>query len=245
MDDLKQKIVDCICTSINVNFPEKKYSLRLDSNNYAKDLRGDIINTNLLECFQDKQYTVHPFLRGGWEGRILLDVGNKVAISITTAKNLYNIPKKINRETPHYMEILLNVLNEDINGPVQLSISNLGNSFDEEVYNKNFKKIKENTEINFEEFTYFIVTYKFNNNNVVEITWNLLNKDFNIVTKENLNSLIKLDYSNLTNVMKGAPKEVMSSSEEKNREKGIKLSLQKSVKQKKSIINKIGGNIDA
>lgn len=231
MDNVKQLIVDCICTSVNVDFPEKKYTIDLDSTNYAKDLRGDIINTNLKKMFNDKKYIVHEFQRGGWEGRIALDLENKVLLSVTTKNNLYNIPKKKDRMVPHYMQTILEVLNDKIGGPIQMTLPNVESIFDKDTYDLNFKNITNGIEINLEEFTYYIVTYDYKSQGVIDIEWILLNKDFNIVEKVNLNSLMKTDYADLTEDTTIDGEDISQSGKTKEeRQEGVKLGLKKEKK---------------
>ena len=54
-----------------------------------------------------------PFQRYGWSGRMVIDRKEHITYSIMTEGTLSGVPKKKNRENPHYLQSVLYVENKD------------------------------------------------------------------------------------------------------------------------------------
>lgn len=224
MEILKEKIANIIVKSLEHDFLDKKYSLDLDSKNCFGMMKSDIINTNLRKVFDSERYIIHKFNRFAWEGRFIIDLDTKSLVSITSISNLNHVPKVKERKIPHYMQTLLNCLNEEIKSNQQISFEGFS-SFDSEVYKDDLNNILSGLDLNFEEYTYYVVAYNFYANKVLDINWYLLGPRFNIAEKTSLMGLVKPDFINLTmeeNIISG---ESQSNSRESLPKKGIKLGL--------------------
>jgi len=234
MDNLKRKLVNCITESLNSDVPDKKYALGLDSHNYERFLKSDVINSNLKMKFSEENYIVHKFKKGGWEGRFIIDLDTKAIVSITTTQNLKNIPTVKDRRIPHYMQSCLYVINEHVNSPKQISFGDQGTRFCREDYEEDFNNLTSSLDLDIEEYTYYVVTYDYKFNKVTDITWYLMDKDFVVATSESLSNLIKPDFTELTSELV-VDKENKASNKSQNSEKskkGIPLGLKKENKKK-------------
>lgn len=229
MEKFKENIANIIVESLEHDFLEKKYSLELDSKNCFGMMKSDVINTNLKKVFDSERYIIHKFNRSAWEGRFIIDLGTKSLVSITSVSNLNHVPKVKERKIPHYMQTLLNCLNEKIQSNQQISFEGFS-SFDSEVYEDDLNNILNGLNLNLEEYTYYVVAYDFYANKVSDINWYLLGPKFNVAEKTSLMALVKPDFINLTmeDIING---ESQLNSRESLPKKGIKLRLkEKSMK---------------
>ena len=84
-----------------------------ETNNAIILLRGDNINTNLRTHVVKDDIDLVPFQRYGWSGRMVIDRKEHITYSIMTEGTLSGVPKKKNRENPHYLQSVLYVENKD------------------------------------------------------------------------------------------------------------------------------------
>lgn len=223
MENLKYMIANAIATALEVEFVNCKHKLNLDTRNCLGSMKSDVINTKLKEVLTSDKYIIHGFKRHSWEGRLIIDLNSKSIISITSSSNLNRVPKDNNRKFPHYMQSILNYLNNKIETNKQISFD-VGKSFDYDDYEKDFKNIFCNLDLDLKEFTYYVVTYDYKNNILIEMNWYLLGSDFNIAEKESIMKLIDPDFIDLTSLENEFNYE-QNNNEDGKPNKGIELKL--------------------
>lgn len=223
MEKLKETIANIIAEALEQDFLDCKYKLNLDSYNCLGSMKSDVINTKLKEVLTSESYIIHKFKRYAWEGRFILDLDSKSLISITSIPNLNRIPIDKNRKVPHYMQSILNCLNNDIEANKQMSFE-LGKTFDNDVYEKDFKDIFYGLNVDFKEYTYYVVAYDYKFNKVSEMNWYLLGNEFNVAEKESIMSLINPDFLELTS-SENESDDKLTNKEDNKPNKGIKLGL--------------------
>lgn len=193
-----EKIVYSIVQAIEADLPDKITQMDLETDNYVRVIKGDLINTRLKEMLLEPNYHIHSFNKGGWKGRMIIDKNNSNIFSITSMDNLSRIPKVKDRRIPHYMQSCLNIINKMVEAPKQISLIDLGSEFLEEDYLDDYNKLFNNTDINLDGFTYYILTYEHKYNKIINVQLHLLNKDFQEVDKKSLNEFIRPDFASLT-----------------------------------------------
>ena len=131
-DDLLRKIVYCIEKAIGDDLQQYLRENHRETNNAIILLRGDNINTNLRTHVVKDDIDLVPFQRYGWSGRMVIDRKEHITYSIMTEGTLSGVPKKKNRENPHYLQsvfmskirivlrkkdkFLCNILNQTLHG---------------------------------------------------------------------------------------------------------------------------------
>lgn len=223
MEKLKETIANVIAEALEQDFLDCKYKLNLETYNCLRSMKSDVINTKLKEVLTSENYIIHKFKRYAWEGMFILDLNTKSLISITSISNLNRIPKDKNRKVPHYMQTNLNYLNNDIEANKQMSFE-LGKTFDNNVYEEDFKNIFYGLNIDLKEYTYYIVAYDYKFNKVSEMNWYLLGNQFNIAEKESIMSLISPDFLDLTS-SENESDDKLRNKEDNKPNKGIRLGL--------------------
>lgn len=231
MEKLKETIAITIVEALEQDFIDKKYSLDLDSKNCLGMMKSDVINTNLKKKFNSERYIVHKFNRYAWEGRFIIDLETKSLISITSISNLNHVPKVKGRKIPHYMQTILHCLNEEVKYNQQMSFEGF-EEFDSEVYEEDFEKILSGLDVNFNEFTYYVVAYDFKSNKVVDMNWYLLGSGFNIAEETSMMELVKPDFMDLTTSQEIIDEQDKSINEQSRPGKGVKLGLKEEVLKK-------------
>ena len=182
-DDLLRKIVYCIEKAIGDDLQQYLRENHRETNNAIILLRGDNINTNLRTHVVKDDIDLVPFQRYGWSGRMVIDRKEHITYSIMTEGTLSGVPKKKNRENPHYLQSVLYVENKDcIAKERQMTLEDFGITiFDTDVLEQDFEKISQGM-INVEEdYKHYIIAYKAENGEIKDIKLRFLDKDFNIV----------------------------------------------------------------
>ena len=151
-DDLLRKIVYCIEKAIGDDLQQYLRENHRETNNAIILLRGDNINTNLRTHVVKDDIDLVPFQRYGWSGRMVIDRKEHITYSIMTEGTLSGVPKKKNRENPHYLQSVLYVENKDcIAKERQMTLEDFGITiFDTDVLEQDFEKISQGM-INVEE----------------------------------------------------------------------------------------------
>ncbi len=201
-DDLLRKIVYCIEKSIGDDLQQYLRENHRETNNAIILLRGDNINTNLRTHVVKDDIDLVPFQRYGWSGRMVIDRKEHITYSIMTEGTMSAVPKKKNRENPHYLQSVLYVENKDcIAKKRQMTIEDFGITiFDTDVLEQDFEKISQGM-INVEEdYKHYIIAYKAENGEIKDIKLSFLDKDFNIVDETSLMQYIKPDFAWLTDI---------------------------------------------
>jgi len=75
---LNRKIVYAINKAITQDVPQNMRENRLETNNRNRFAAGDYINENLRQHVVKDDVDLIPFNRYAWDGRIIVDRGNKV-----------------------------------------------------------------------------------------------------------------------------------------------------------------------
>lgn len=201
-DDLFRKIVYCIDKGIGDDMQQYLSDNHRETNNAIILLKGDNINTNLRNHVVKDDIDLVPFQRYGWAGRIVIDRKDHITYSIMTEGTLSTVPKKKNRENPHYLQSILYVENKDcIAKERQMTLEDFGITiFDTDVLEQDFEKISQGL-INIEEdYKHYIIAYKAENREIRDIKLKFLDKDFNIVDEISLMKYLKPDFAELTNI---------------------------------------------
>ena len=232
MEKLKKEIANIVAKSMEQDFLDIKYSLLLESHNFYRIIKIDIINDNLMGLNKFDSYHAHKFVRSGWEGRLIIDTKTKSIISVTTISNLRQLISKIETRKYHYIDIILFNLNSKYNLYEQIQLEETLN-IEDQTYKRKFKEITNNLDINLEDYTYHIVAYDFRYDKVVDMNMYLMDSNFNILKKSELMSYIEPDYIELT-----YPNNINTNPIETNimpidKKKGIDLSIKKKIKQKR------------
>lgn len=200
--DLIKGIVYSIDKAIGDDTQQYLREHHRETNNALILLRGDFINTNLRNYVVNGDIDFVPFKRYGWSGRIVIDRKECITYSIITEGTLSAVPKKKNRETPHYLQSILYAENKEcIARERQMTLEDFGITiFDTDVLEEDFEKISQGM-INVEEgYRHYIVAYVAENGEIKDINLKFLDKDFNIVDETSLMQFIKPDFAQLTNV---------------------------------------------
>lgn len=201
-DDLLRKIVYCIEKATVDDLQQYLRENHQETNNAIILLRGDNINTNLRNNVVKDDVDLVPFQRYGWSGRLIIDRKEHITYSIMTEETLSAVPKKKNRENPHYLQSVLYVENKNcIAKESQMTLEDFGITiFDKDVLEQDFDKISQGM-INIEEnYKHYVVAYKAKNGEIKDIKLKFLDKDFNIVDEASLMQYIKPDFAQLTDV---------------------------------------------
>ena len=83
------------------------------TNNAVVFLRGDRINTNIVNSVKSDVVEVRYFKRSAWQGCIVIDRNNKLTFSVASKNTLERIPQKKRRSCPHFLQTLLNTENKN------------------------------------------------------------------------------------------------------------------------------------
>lgn len=201
-DDLLRKIVYCIEKAIGDDLQQYLRENHRETNNAIILLRGDNINTNLRKHVVKDDIDLVPFQRYGWSGRIVIDRKEHITYSIMTEGTLSGIPKKKNRENPHYLQSVLYAENKDcIAKERQMTLEDFGITiFDTDVLEQDFEKISQGMIDVKEDYKHYIIAYSAENGEIKDIKLKFLDKDFNIVDEASLTQYIKPDFARLTDV---------------------------------------------
>lgn len=237
LDKVLEKIVYSIVQAIEVDLLDKIVQMNLETDNYVRIIKGDLINTRLKEILLEPNYYIHSFNRGGWKGRMIIDNENLNIYSITSMENLLRIPRVKERRIPHYMQSCLCTINKTLKASEQISFIDIGSKFADEVYLDDCNMLFNNVNINLDEFTYYILTYEHKYHKIVDVQLHLLDKDFQVVDKKSLNEFIKPDFANLTEVFISDDETISKTGKATTKEllaprKGIKPKLKENMKEK-------------
>lgn len=200
---LNRKIVYAINKAITQDAPQDMRENRLETNNRNIFAKGDYINDNLRKHVVKDDIDLIAFKRYGWEGRILIDRGNRVTYTISTHQTLEKVIKK-RRNRPHYLMTLLHVENGDCEGaPKQMNLGDIcpdfnTGAFDTEVLEEDYDKIMQGSISRTDGYKHYIVAYTAEHHAIMKIELLLLDKDFVIVDKLDLIEYVTPDFASLT-----------------------------------------------
>lgn len=228
---LSRKIVYAINKAITDDVPQARRESHLETNNRHIFAAGDYINDNLRKHVVKDEVDLISFNRYAWEGRILVDKGNKITYTISTHQTLNTVIRK-NRNKPHYLMSILYAENGDCEGkPKQITLGDLypelKSTFDSEELEEDYDKIMQGSISRTDGFKHYIVVYTADHNEITKIEMLLLDKDFAEVDKISLIDYVNPDFATLTaNQYEGTEAEL----EEEPAAKPVLLKLKPGVK---------------
>ena len=173
------------------------------TNNAVVFLRGDYINTNLANSIKSDTVEIKYFKRSAWQGCIVIDHGNRLTFSVTSKNTLERIPQKKNRQSPHFLQTLVNTENKsEVGIAKQMSLSDydssFGTMFTEEEYEDDFQKIMEDALSLEEGYRHWVIEYEVKHNALVNLTAKLLDGDLDVVQSLGLMEMLKPNFGDLT-----------------------------------------------
>lgn len=173
------------------------------TNNAVVFLRGDYINTNLVNSIKSDTVEIRYFKRSAWQGCIVIDHDNRLTFSVTSKNTLERIPQKKNRQSPHFLQTLVNTENKgEVGTAKQMSLSDydlfFGSMFTEEEYEDDFQKIMDDALSLDEDYRHWVIEYEVKHNTLINLTAKLLDGDFDVVHSLGLMEMLKPNFGDLT-----------------------------------------------
>ncbi|MEN6413443.1 MAG: DUF5986 family protein [Veillonellales bacterium] len=200
-NDLLRRIVYAVNKAVEDDIPDYLKEQHHETNNAIPHLKGDYINDNLRNNVVKENIELIPFKRYGWSGRIIIDHVNHVTYTITTLNTLVGIPRKKERRTPHYLQSILYAENSGCQAPVKQTCLDLGiTQFSSEELEEDYNSITNGLISKEDDYRHYIIAYKSEGNEIVEIILKLLDRDFDAVDEVSLMEYIKPDYARLTDI---------------------------------------------
>ena len=193
-----RRIVRAIQKAIEEDVPDFCHENHMETMNSIRYLRGDKINDNLRTLVVSDNVILISFTRYSWDGRMLVDLKNRITYTVTTQQNLIAIPKKKNRTCPHFLQSILAVENGDLQGEYVQMIMMSMEQFEDDVLEEDYKKIVAGVLKPDSGYRHYIVTYAFEKSQLLSVNMELLDKGFNKVSFLSLNEFIKPDFAQLT-----------------------------------------------
>lgn len=202
-----RRIVRAIQKTIEEDMPEFCHENQMETMNSIRYIRGDKINNNLRTLVVSDDIILISFKRYSWDGRMLVDLKNRITYTVTTQQNLIAIPKKKNRACPHFLQSILAVENGDLQGEcVQMTLIPM-EQFEDDVLEEDYKKIVAGVLDPDSGYRHYVVAYAFEKSQLLSVNMELLDKGFNKVNSLSLNDFIKPDFAQLTAVQPEDPEE--------------------------------------
>lgn len=193
-----RRIVRAIQKAIEEDVPEFCRENHMETMNSIRYIRGDKINDNLRTLVVSDDVILISFRRYSWDGRMLVDLKNRITYTVTTEQNLAAIPKKKNRTCPHFLQSILAVENNDLHDEcVQMTLMPM-EQFEDDVLEEDYKKIVAGVLDPASRYRHYVVTYVFEKSQLFSVNMELLDKGFNRVKSLSLNNFIKPDFAQLT-----------------------------------------------
>jgi len=198
-ENLLRRIVRCVDKAVADDVPQYLREHYKETNNAVAHLRGDFINDNLKNLVVSGDIELLPFKRSSWQGRIIVDHGEKVTYTVTTQQTLRLIPKK-QRNKPHYLHTLLYKENGEYEGEgKQLTLMDIY-PFEIEDLERDYETIVNGRISPENDYIHYVIAYESQNSELIDIQLEFLDKDFNTITTASLNEHIKPDFARLTDV---------------------------------------------
>jgi len=230
-ENLLRRIVYSINKAVTYDIPRYLREHHKETNNAVIHLRGDYINDNLRNYAITDDIKLIPFKRSSWQGRILVDEKNKITYSITTQNNLKCIPRKKDRQKPHFLQSILSIENSNCEAQyVQQSLFPM-ETFDNEILENDYNDIFSNLINPSEGYIHYVISYDSKNSELLDVKLEVLDRSFNVVYEKSLNEFIKPDYANLTEPNVVASENPSSSTENMRSILGIKKGIRPSLKE--------------
>lgn len=203
-EELMRLVVFSISKAISEDFPQYRHNNKLETDNGVSFMKSNYINDNLRKNVVSNSIILVPFSRGGWKGRVLVDLDNKITYSIIRKQTLdFAINRK--RTVPYYLQSILFVENGGFSRNSEplfdygLYDNYLPFSDDELIddYNSIFK----NQLSEAEKYRHYVITYDILQNEVSDIKLIFFDKNFEIIESRSLKEYLKPDFASLTNML--------------------------------------------
>lgn len=194
-------------------------------------VRSDKINAILKNAFKEvKSVRIKVFRRGPWECLFLIDDANKMIMTTCTYGTLHRVIRTKNRKRPHYIKIMLNILNTNEKPLLeQMTLDGFGTEDSEQSclankYARDFVKIMGCAPSLYAGYQYLVIAYQFKNYEVTKIDAILMDKNLALAAdKESLMNYLKPDFSELTVELNEEEKNVYRNNKEVSRKDGHSL----------------------
>lgn len=230
-EKLLRRMVHSINKAVSYDIPKYLREHHKETNNAVIHLRGDYINDNLRNYAITDEIKLISFKRSSWQGRILVDEKNKITYSITTKNNLKCIPRKKDRQKPHFLQSILAIENSNCEAQyVQQTLFPI-ETFDNEILENDYNDIFSNLINPSEGYIHYVISYDSKNSELLDVKLEVLDRSFNVVYEKSLNGFIEPDYANLTEPNVAASENLNSSNESMRSILGIKKGIRPNLKE--------------
>jgi hypothetical protein len=200
-DEFLRRVVYAINKAVVEDAPSSLKENHRETNNVALHLKGDCINDNLRRDVVGNHIELLPIKRFNWAGRAIIDRKNYLTYTITTVDTLKSIPKKKGRTRPHFLQSILYAENRACAARhKQMDLGFAITQFDNEELEEDYDNITHGFIEKNEDYRHYVIAYKSEENEIVEIMLKLLDKDFDIVDEASLMDYIKPDFAKLTEI---------------------------------------------
>lgn len=207
IDDMKsllKLIVKAVEKGVGEDIRDYIRSTGKATNNAVRLMRTDNINTNLRDSVVSDTVELKYFNRSAWTGCLLIDRVHNVTITICAKQTLEGIPRKPDRRMPHYLQSILYVQNSDVEPRyVQQTLGDylpeVKSQFSDEEYRDDYKTIMDDDLKFGDDYRHLVVVYESAHFEVTSIAVKMLTPEFETAQEYALDSLLKLDFSELTN----------------------------------------------
>ena len=197
------QMVQAVVKAITEDAPQYRRDHHLETNNAANFIVGDYINENLRKLVASENVQLCGFQRFAWSGRFIIDNDNHTTYSVISASTLSEATKKRGNK-PYYLDSFLNVENNQCEGKQkQIVIEGYGfgnslNNFTDEEYQQDYGQITQGFIDNAEDYRHYILVYKAERSEIVDIRLLYLDKDYAMVDSIDLSEYIMPDFASLT-----------------------------------------------
>lgn len=173
-----------------------------DTKNCLRNVVSDRINTNIRDSIQEEGLELHPFKRYGWNGRLLIDRVNKVTLSYCSKSTLSAIPRKRDRNVPHYLQSICHVENAGVIPQFeQMTLPGVVmDSFSDEEYLDDYQEIMGGEVSHGEGYRHIVIVYEADRGEISYIAARLLAPDCSTGAEISLFEYLKPDFRDLTTV---------------------------------------------
>lgn len=202
--DLIVQMVQAVVRAVTEDAPQYRREHHLETNNAANFIVGDYINENLRNLVAGEDVQLCGFKRFAWNGRFVVDMPNRITYSVISASTLTEATKKHGNK-PYYLDSFLNVENGLCEGKQkQMTIEGYGFNdglklFSDEEYREDYGQITHGFIDEAEDYRHYILVYKAEHSEIVDIRLLYLDKDYAVVDSLDLSEFVMPDFASLTN----------------------------------------------
>lgn len=204
--NLQNSLLNAVAVSLNSDLPETTEKMSLETNNYERAIKSDLIYTKLQNICEKNDYLLVQFKKSAWKCCLVLDPVSKSIVCITTIQNFRRVQKLKNKVSPHYMQSLAYVLNDNTDILEQITLlPNIESAYHCD-YHNDFNKIFSDFAIDTSKFTFYILAYEHKSSIITNVEWYKPNMNLEIVESTSLLDLLIPDPADLTTIPAQEPK---------------------------------------